>query len=61
MVEKCYDNNLIYLDYEIEFNETKEYLKRFYYEWEYHQKIELLGEYYKYHTDHPRFFLPEVH
>ncbi|CAD8195703.1 unnamed protein product [Paramecium pentaurelia] len=45
----------------IGYDDDDEYLKRYYYyEDEYPQKIQLLSEYYKFHTDIPRIFMEPI-
>ena len=60
MQTKYYDPSLIYLENEIQYFQPEESLKRYYLDHEFDGKFQMLGEYYKYHTNQPRIFLQDV-
>jgi hypothetical protein len=59
-VERYHCQEWIELDDRIQFEENREYLKRYYDEGEFRNKIRVLGEYYRYHGLNSRVFIKGV-
>jgi hypothetical protein len=60
MYSSYHSGSLSYLEDCISFGEDSDYLKRFYEEYEFANKILMLSEYYQYHRELPRIFQPDI-